>query len=274
MATSEGELFVSERFGSKSVKRVASAQRAVSMSQPGSSRCRQRSAYLAQLHRKISNQRRNAAHQLSRRLVNNYEFIAVEDLEISKMVSGPGFNLEPRASHYVRAIAKSRLNRSIYDAGWGILLSMLLTRLKVPVGWSWQWTLTIRVKGVPYVVTFRLVIASTKRCSGVSRAVMKTTRTSTPRATFFGPVEPSSLRPAEVELRPLPYTPWRTQLREISLFLDSCSLRFGWSSGIKPWASPARRDLGAEISKAHSQPARRNEKSSFLVHCRECCRRA
>ncbi len=96
------------------------------MSQSGSSRCRQRSAYLAQLHRKISNQRRNAAHQLSRRLVNNYEFIAVEDLETSKMVSGPGFNLEPRASHYVRAIAKSRLNRSIYDAGWGILLSMLL----------------------------------------------------------------------------------------------------------------------------------------------------
>ena len=92
----------------------------------GSSRCGQRSAYLAQLHRKISNQRRNAAHQLSRRLVNNYEFIAVEDLETSKMVSGPGFNLEPRASHYVRAIVKSRLNRSIYDAGWGILLSMLL----------------------------------------------------------------------------------------------------------------------------------------------------
>jgi putative transposase len=126
VATSDGEIYASERFGSKSARRIAEARQDIRRSQPDSNRRRKRVEQVAKLHRKVANQRRNAAHQLSRKLINEFDFIAVEDLEISRMVRGPGLIKNQEVPRIVRKIVAARLHRSIYDAGWGMLLSMLL----------------------------------------------------------------------------------------------------------------------------------------------------
>jgi putative transposase len=80
------------------------------------------------LLRKIKNQRSNAAHQLSRQLVNNYDFIALEDLKITNMVRSPKGRPDPaQLGAYLPngATKKAGLNRSIHDAGWGQFVSLL-----------------------------------------------------------------------------------------------------------------------------------------------------
>ena len=129
VATSDGELLTGQHFGSRGQILVAEAQRALANSQPGSNRRLQHVQRVSQLHRKISNRRRNAAHQLSRRLVNDFDFIAVEDLEIVKMVRAPRPKPDPTVLGAFLpngATQKARLNKSIYDAGWGTLMSLLL----------------------------------------------------------------------------------------------------------------------------------------------------
>jgi putative transposase len=71
---------------------------------------------------KVRNQRLDAAHQLSRRLVNHYDLIVVEDLQINNMVRAAKAKpnpARPGAFLPTGAATKGGLNRSIHDAGWG-----------------------------------------------------------------------------------------------------------------------------------------------------------
>jgi putative transposase len=128
VATSDGELLAPDRFGAKSQKRIAIAQRQAARCHEGSNRRKRKDLHVAQLHRKVANQRRNAAHQLSRRLVNDFDFIAIEDLEISKMVRANKAEPKPmnQEEFFQKRRARRYLSKSIYDAGWGTLLSLLL----------------------------------------------------------------------------------------------------------------------------------------------------
>jgi putative transposase len=128
VATSDGELIVGEHFGSRARSQLAAAQRRLATRQRGSNRRRRQVDVVAQLHRKVANQRKNAAHQLSRRLVNDYDLIAVEDLAITNMVRAPKAKPDPdQPGAFLPngATAKAGLNRSIIDAGWGTLASLL-----------------------------------------------------------------------------------------------------------------------------------------------------
>jgi putative transposase len=128
IATSEGELMKGNRFGSNAQANLAQAQRELATKQRGSNRRRRQVEEVARLHRKVKNQRSNAAHKLSRQLVNDYDFIALEDLKINDMVRAPKGRPDPeQPGAYLRngASQKAGLNRSIYDAGWGQLVSLL-----------------------------------------------------------------------------------------------------------------------------------------------------
>lgn len=128
VATSDGKLHVGELFGAQTRKRLALAQRRLATKQPGSNRrCRQVEE-IVRLHRKVKNQRMNAVHQLSRALVNDYDLIVVEGLKVKNMVRAPKAISDPdQPGKFLPngAAAKAGLNRSIHDAGWATLLSLL-----------------------------------------------------------------------------------------------------------------------------------------------------
>ena len=122
VALSDGELIEGSRFAARSSERLADAQRRLANKQHGSNRRSRQVQEVARLHRQVKQQRLNAAHQLSRRLVNEFDLIVMEDLEITPMVARPRPILDPHAPGGFLAngaSSKSVLNRSIHDAGWG-----------------------------------------------------------------------------------------------------------------------------------------------------------
>jgi putative transposase len=128
VATSDGKLHEGEQFGAQSQKRLATAQRALAKKERGSNRRRRQVEEVARLHRKVRNHRMNAAHQLSRQLVNDYDLIVVEDLRVKNMVRKPKPKPDPdQPGAYLPngAVAKAGLNRSNHDAAWASLLSLL-----------------------------------------------------------------------------------------------------------------------------------------------------
>jgi putative transposase len=100
------------------------AQRDLSTKQRGSGHRAKAATRVGAIHRKVANQRKDFAHQLSRSLVNHYDLIVHEGLRIPNMVRRPKPRKEQDSGTFLAngAAAKAGLNRSIHDAGWGQLL--------------------------------------------------------------------------------------------------------------------------------------------------------
>jgi putative transposase len=127
VATSDGDLVTEGRHGRKAATHLARAQADLARKERGSGRRRRAVEAVASAHRKVASQRRDLAHKVSRQLVNSYDLIAVEDLKISSMVKKPKAKKDPDSDGYLQNGAKPKagLNRSIHDAGWGVIVSML-----------------------------------------------------------------------------------------------------------------------------------------------------
>jgi putative transposase len=107
IATSDGEGVPAPRFLRKEEKELARTQRRLSEAPKGSRERRERRKIVAKVHERIKNKRTNFAHQQSRRLVNRYGFIAVEELSVNRMTKN-------------HCLAKS-----IMDAAWTDLTGKL-----------------------------------------------------------------------------------------------------------------------------------------------------
>jgi Transposase and inactivated derivatives len=68
------------------VTELQKAQQEVSRREKGSNRRRKAVAKLAKAHDKVSNQRRDIAHKITNMLINDYDLIAHEKLQIKNMV--------------------------------------------------------------------------------------------------------------------------------------------------------------------------------------------
>jgi putative transposase len=126
VATSDGRLVLEGRFGQRARARLETAQRQLTTKRKGSRHRERAVEAVARAHRKVRNQRKDLAHQLSRELVNSYDLIVHEDLKITNMVRRPRARRADDGTYEANgAAAKTGLNRSISDAGWGQLLQCI-----------------------------------------------------------------------------------------------------------------------------------------------------
>lgn len=122
LATSDGAQVENPRHLTASAERLAGAQRALARCKRGSNRRRKVRARVAAVHRMVRRQRLDRAHKIARWLVTHHDVIAYEDLRIGNMTRSASRTVEQPGTNVA---AKSGLNRSILDAGWGVFLRVL-----------------------------------------------------------------------------------------------------------------------------------------------------
>jgi putative transposase len=117
---------------------VAAQQRLVRAKRRSKNRLRRRETVAAR-YRKIANQRRDFHHKQARRLVERYDVLAVEDLQIANMLRRAKAVADPtNRGQYLPNGARSKtgLSRSISDARWGQLVSILRAKAE-EAGRTW-----------------------------------------------------------------------------------------------------------------------------------------
>ena len=104
--TSDGEIIPSPRFLRAKERHLARAQRALSRKRKGSANRAKARRRVAVLHRKVRETRLDHAHKTALRLVRDNQAVYAEDLAVS-------------------GLARTRLAKSVHDAGWAQLLRLV-----------------------------------------------------------------------------------------------------------------------------------------------------
>ena len=107
LTDTEGRQIENPRFYERSLERIRVRHRQLSKKQKGSRNREKARIRLARAYERLVNQRNDFLHKLSRFYVQNYDAVAVEDLNISNMAKN------------------HNLARKILDASWGKFLHML-----------------------------------------------------------------------------------------------------------------------------------------------------
>ncbi|MBG0825261.1 transposase [Planomonospora sp. ID91781] len=122
VTTSDDEHLANPRHLAATADRLADAQRDLARKKRGSKRRRKAVARVAALHAMVRRQRLDHAHKAALALVAAYDVIVHEDLRIANMTRSASGTIERPGRNVT---AKSGLNRSILDAGWGVFLTVL-----------------------------------------------------------------------------------------------------------------------------------------------------
>jgi putative transposase len=104
--TSDGEIIANPRFLRAKQRRLAHAQRALARKAKGSANRVKARRRVAVLHRKIRETRLDHAHKIALALVRDSQAVYAEDLAVS-------------------GLARTRLAKSVHDAGWAQLLRLI-----------------------------------------------------------------------------------------------------------------------------------------------------
>jgi IS605 OrfB family transposase len=103
---SDGRKICSPRFLRRAEKKLKRLQRALARKQTGSSNRAKARLAVARQHAKVTDARRESHHRLSTELIRDNQAIYVEDLA-------------------VKGLARTRLAKSVHDAGWSSFVAML-----------------------------------------------------------------------------------------------------------------------------------------------------
>jgi putative transposase len=125
LTTSDGEVVDNPRFLDTAQVMIAELQRRKDRARPGSGNRRRLRRQLAREWRKVANQRRDFHHKTARRLIHACDVVALEDLRIDNMTATVRGTADAPGTGVA---AKSRLNRSILDAGWAQFMGILVAK--------------------------------------------------------------------------------------------------------------------------------------------------
>jgi len=103
---SDGRVIDSPRFLRRAEKKLKRAQRELSRKQKGSKNREKARLKVARAYAKVADARREFHHQLSTKLIRDNQAIGVEDLAVT-------------------GLARTRLAKSVHDAGWSAFVTML-----------------------------------------------------------------------------------------------------------------------------------------------------
>jgi putative transposase len=103
---SDGRKITSPRFLRRAEKKLRRAQRSLSRKEKGSKNRGKARVKLARAHARVADARREFHHQLSTALIREHQAVAVEDLAVA-------------------GLARTRLAKSVHDAGWSAFVRML-----------------------------------------------------------------------------------------------------------------------------------------------------
>ncbi|MFE9335123.1 RNA-guided endonuclease InsQ/TnpB family protein, partial [Streptomyces sp. NPDC006925] len=103
---SDGTKIDSPRFLRRAEKKLKREQRRLSRKEKGSANRGKARVKVARAHARVADARREFHHQLSTRLIRENQAVAVEDLA-------------------VKGLARTRLAKSVHDAGWSTFVNML-----------------------------------------------------------------------------------------------------------------------------------------------------
>jgi len=109
LTTSEGETVAIPQHYRKSQKRLKNIQKRVSRRQKGSNRRGKAVKQLGKQHKKVADRRKDFHFKTANDLLKKYDVVAVEDLN-------------------VKGLARTRLAKSVLDAGWSSFLSILANK--------------------------------------------------------------------------------------------------------------------------------------------------
>ena len=127
--TSTGAHVPNPRHLAATAGRLATAQRDLARKECGSKRRKKTAAKVAMLHGKVRRQRLDHAHKTALALVRSHDLIVHEDLAITDMTKRSKPRSDGNGGYQPnRAAAKTGLNKSIQDAGWGIFLRILTAK--------------------------------------------------------------------------------------------------------------------------------------------------
>ncbi|WP_280505782.1 RNA-guided endonuclease InsQ/TnpB family protein [Nocardia farcinica] len=103
---SNGKTIESPRFLRQAERRLRKAQQALSRKEKGSANRAKARVKVARAHAKVGDTRRDWAHKHSTRIIRENQAVYVEDL-------------------CVKGLARTRLAKSVHDAGWSMFVTML-----------------------------------------------------------------------------------------------------------------------------------------------------
>lgn len=125
---SKGSFVANPQHFKRHERRLRIANRSLARKKKGSNSWTRQAKKLSRLHHTIANVRKDFLHKESTRIAKQYSIVYMEDLKIKNMSKSAKGSLEEPGK---QVAAKSGLNRSILDCGWGYFGTMLAYKTKV-----------------------------------------------------------------------------------------------------------------------------------------------
>ncbi|MDN3398094.1 transposase [Psychrobacter sp. APC 3426] len=136
IATSDGQTIQPKNSFKANQVKLAKLQRQLSRKVLFSQNWKKQKSKIQKLHHHIANIRHDHLHKITSTISKNHAMIACEDLKVANMSTSASGTMEKKGRHVK---AKSALNKSILDQGWGMMIDMLEYKQ------HWQGGLLIKV---------------------------------------------------------------------------------------------------------------------------------